>query len=67
MSALPHSTFQEYRFEKSGGALKRYPSHMFRDTFAVELRLAGVPIDQASTTGAIGSHGLGSAGEKARS
>jgi integrase len=30
------------------GARKRCRSHMFRDTFAVELLLAGVPIDQVS-------------------
>jgi integrase len=30
------------------GTLKRCHSHMFRDTFAVELLLAGVPIDQVS-------------------
>lgn len=30
------------------GSQKRCHSHMFRDTFAVELLLAGVPIDQVS-------------------
>jgi integrase len=30
------------------GTRKRCRSHMFRDTFAVELLLAGVPIDQVS-------------------
>src|SRR5690348_5117950 len=31
------------------GTRKPCHSHMFRDTFAVELLLAGVPIDQVST------------------
>ena len=30
------------------GQLKRCHPHMFRDTFAVEMLLAGVPIDQVS-------------------
>ena len=34
---------------KPDGTKKRCFPHMFRDTFAVELLLAGVPIDQVST------------------
>jgi integrase len=33
---------------KPDGTLKRCHPHMFRDTFAVELLLSGVPIDQVS-------------------
>ena len=33
---------------KSDGSAKRCHPHMFRDTFAVEMLLAGVPIDQVS-------------------
>jgi integrase/recombinase XerD len=33
---------------KPGGSVKRCHPHMFRDTFAVEMLLAGVPIDQVS-------------------
>lgn len=33
---------------KPDGELKRCHPHMFRDTFAVEMLLAGVPIDQVS-------------------
>jgi integrase len=34
--------------EKPDGSAKRCFPHMFRDTFAVEMLLAGVPIDQVS-------------------
>lgn len=38
------------------GSRKRCHSHMFRDTFAVELLLAGVPIDQVSVL--LGHHSV---------
>jgi integrase len=40
--------FKNAALKNPDGALKRCHSHMFRDTFAVELLLAGVPIDQVS-------------------
>ena len=40
--------FEVARLEKADGAPKRCFPHMFRDTFAVEMLLAGVPIDQVS-------------------
>jgi integrase/recombinase XerD len=36
------------KLEKPDGSAKRCFPHMFRDTFAVEMLLAGVPIDQVS-------------------
>ena len=36
------------KLRKPDGTLKRCHAHMFRDTFAVELLLAGVPLDQVS-------------------
>src|SRR5579864_6479453 len=36
------------KITKPDGTLKRCHPHMFRDTFAVELLLAGVPLDQVS-------------------
>jgi len=36
------------KLEKPDGTAKRCFPHMFRDTFAVEMLLAGVPIDQVS-------------------
>lgn len=36
------------KLEKADGTPKRCFPHMFRDTFAVEMLLAGVPIDQVS-------------------
>src|SRR5215469_1752991 len=36
------------KIKKADGTLKRCHPHMFRDTFAVELLLSGVPIDQVS-------------------
>jgi site-specific recombinase XerD len=36
------------KLEKPDGSVKRCFPHMFRDTFAVEMLLAGVPIDQVS-------------------
>src|SRR5579864_6318530 len=36
------------KITKPDGTLKRCHPHMFRDTFAVELLLSGVPIDQVS-------------------
>ncbi|MBB6147311.1 integrase [Silvibacterium bohemicum] len=40
--------FGNVSIKNPDGTLKRCHSHMFRDTFAVELLLAGVPIDQVS-------------------
>jgi len=40
--------FKVAEIKKPDHSLKRCHSHMFRDTFAVELLLAGVPIDQVS-------------------
>lgn len=40
--------FKIAALKNPNGTLKRCHSHMFRDTFAVELLLAGVPIDQVS-------------------
>ncbi len=40
--------FKNVALKNPDGTLKRCHSHMFRDTFAVELLLAGVPIDQVS-------------------
>jgi integrase/recombinase XerD len=40
--------FKLANLQAPDGAKKRCHSHMFRDTFAVELLLAGVPIDQVS-------------------
>ncbi|MBB6144281.1 integrase [Silvibacterium bohemicum] len=41
--------FQLADIRKLDGQKKRCHPHMFRDTFAVEMLLAGVPIDQVST------------------
>lgn len=41
--------FQLANIRKLDGEKKRCHPHMFRDTFAVEMLLAGVPIDQVST------------------
>jgi integrase len=40
--------FKNVALKNPDGTPKRCHSHMFRDTFAVELLLAGVPIDQVS-------------------
>jgi len=40
--------FQLANIKKPDGEQKRCHPHMFRDTFAVEMLLAGVPIDQVS-------------------
>jgi integrase/recombinase XerD len=40
--------FRRAKIKKADGTLKRCHPHMFRDTFAVELLLSGVPIDQVS-------------------
>jgi integrase len=40
--------FELANLTKSDGSRKRCHPHMFRDTFAVEMLLAGVPIDQVS-------------------
>jgi integrase/recombinase XerD len=40
--------FELANITKSDGSRKRCHPHMFRDTFAVEMLLAGVPIDQVS-------------------
>jgi integrase/recombinase XerD len=40
--------FQLVDIRRPDGQLKRCHPHMFRDTFAVEMLLAGVPIDQVS-------------------
>jgi integrase/recombinase XerD len=40
--------FKNTALKNPDGTPKRCHSHMFRDTFAVELLLAGVPIDQVS-------------------
>lgn len=40
--------FQIANIRKPDGETKRCHPHMFRDTFAVEMLLAGVPIDQVS-------------------
>lgn len=40
--------FRIAQLQQPDGLLKRCHSHMFRDTFAVELLLAGLPIDQVS-------------------
>jgi len=40
--------FEVAALQKPDGSPKRSHPHMFRDTFAVELLLAGVPIDQVS-------------------
>lgn len=41
--------FRLTNLTQPNGSPKRCHSHMFRDTFAVELLLAGVPIEQVST------------------
>src|SRR5437868_3201931 len=40
--------FRRAKIKKPDGTPKRCHPHMFRDTFAVELLLSGVPIDQVS-------------------
>lgn len=40
--------FKTAEIKRPDGSVKRCHSHMFRDTFAVELLLADVPIDQVS-------------------
>ena len=40
--------FKRLNLKTDEGKLKRCHPHMFRDTFAVELLLAGVPLDQVS-------------------
>ncbi len=40
--------FKAVKMRKPDGTSKRCHAHMFRDTFAVELLLAGVPLDQVS-------------------
>lgn len=40
--------FKLANVQKPDGTSKRCHPHMFRDTFAVELLLAGVPLDQVS-------------------
>lgn len=40
--------FKTAQIKRPDGSMKRCHSHMFRDTFAVELLLADVPIDQVS-------------------
>ena len=40
--------FRRAKIKKADGTVKRSHPHMFRDTFAVELLLSGVPIDQVS-------------------
>ena len=40
--------FEIAAIKRPGGSFKRCHPHMFRDTFAVEHLLAGVPIDQVS-------------------
>jgi integrase/recombinase XerD len=40
--------FKLAEIKKADGSLKRCHPHMFRDTFAVECLLAGVPLDQVS-------------------
>jgi integrase/recombinase XerD len=40
--------FKLANIQRPDGSRKRCHSHMFRDTFAVELLLAGIPIDQVS-------------------
>jgi integrase/recombinase XerD len=40
--------FELANITRADGSLKRCHPHMFRDTFAVEMLLAGVPIDQVS-------------------
>ena len=40
--------FKTADIRKPDGTVKRCHAHMFRDTFAVELLLAGVPLDQVS-------------------
>lgn len=40
--------FKVAQIKRPDGSIKRCHSHMFRDTFAVELLLSGVPIDQVS-------------------
>jgi integrase/recombinase XerD len=40
--------FKVANLQRADGTLKRAHCHMFRDTFAVEMLLAGVPIDQVS-------------------
>ncbi len=40
--------FQVANLTMPDGSIKRAHCHMFRDTFAVEMLLAGVPIDQVS-------------------
>lgn len=40
--------FKVAELKRLDGSIKRCHSHMFRDTFAVELLLSGVPIDQVS-------------------
>lgn len=45
---LTRSKLPLANIRKPDGELKRCHPHMFRDTFAVEMLLAGVPIDQVS-------------------
>lgn len=40
--------FKIANIQRDDGTLKRCHSHMFRDTFAVEMLLAGVPMEQVS-------------------
>src|SRR5215472_4322793 len=40
--------FELAALKKPDGTLKRCFPHMFRDTFAVEMLLAGVPLEQVS-------------------
>jgi integrase/recombinase XerD len=40
--------FKVADLQRADGSIKRAHCHMFRDTFAVEILLAGVPIDQVS-------------------
>src|ERR1019366_9514220 len=45
-AALPRDTIANLR--RDDGSLKRCHPHMFRDTFAVEMLVAGVPLEQVS-------------------
>jgi integrase len=46
--SVPFADYQAGKINKPDGTPKRCHPHMFRDTFAVELLLSGVPIDQVS-------------------
>jgi len=48
LAAQLSPTLQTGEFTQADGSPKRCHPHMFRDTFAVEMLLAGVPIDQVS-------------------